>query len=129
MAARFYLLLWGKKCSPNTSQVIFLQKRITPTHPPLYFNENQVVIKHEQKHLDLILDSGLTFLSHVREKNYQCKKGYRCNLVLIKVCNEGYPESNIYKLYVRPHLDYGDIICHKFNPEFTLEFTRKLEST
>ena len=35
----------------------------------------------------------------------------------------------MYKLYVRPHLDYGDIIYHKFDPAFTLEFTRKLEST
>ena len=35
----------------------------------------------------------------------------------------------IYKLYVRPHLDYGDIIYHKFDPELTMEFTRKLEST
>ena len=32
----------------------------------------------------------------------------------------------MYKLYVRPHLDYGEIICHKFDPELTLEFTKKL---
>ena len=35
----------------------------------------------------------------------------------------------MYKLYVRPHFGYGDIIYHKFDPEFALEFTRKLEST
>ena len=35
----------------------------------------------------------------------------------------------MYKLYVRPHLDYGNIIYHKFDPDFTLEFTRKLGST
>ena len=34
----------------------------------------------------------------------------------------------MYKLYVRPHLDYGDIIYHKFDPELTLEFTKKLET-
>ena len=27
---------------------------------------------------------------------------------------------------MRPHLDYGDIIYHKFDPELTLEFTKKL---
>ena len=41
--------------------------------------------------------------------------------------------DQIYELYVRrdvrPHLDYGDIIYLKFDPEFTLEFTGKLEST
>ena len=37
--------------------------------------------------------------------------------------------DQIYKLYVRPHLDYGDIIYHKYDPEFKLHFTKRLEST
>ena len=37
--------------------------------------------------------------------------------------------DQIYKLYVRPHLDYGDIIYHKYDPEFKLDFTKRLEST
>ena len=36
--------------------------------------------------------------------------------------------DQIYKLYVRPHSDYGDIIYHKYDPEYTLELTKKLES-
>ena len=36
--------------------------------------------------------------------------------------------DQMYKLYVRPHLDYGDIIYHKFDTELTLEFTKKLET-
>ena len=27
------------------------------------------------------------------------------------------------------HLDYGDIIYHKYNPEYTLKLTKKLKST
>ena len=54
---------WKIQFNPDITkqavQVIFSQKRIKPTHPPLYFNENQVVIKKEQKHFGLILDSGL----------------------------------------------------------------------
>ena len=34
----------------------------------------------------------------------------------------------MYKLYVRPHCDYGDIIYHKFEPKLTLDFTKKLET-
>ena len=41
---------------------------------------------NEHKHLGIILDSKLFFVSH------------------IKTLNE------LYKLYVRPHLDYGDVI-------------------
>ena len=33
-----------------------------------------------------------------------------------------------YKLYVRPHLDYGDLIYHKDDPEVSLSLTRRLES-
>ena len=35
----------------------------------------------------------------------------------------------MYKLYVRPHLDYGNIIYHKYDPELNLDFTKKLEAT
>ena len=37
--------------------------------------------------------------------------------------------DQIYKLYVGPHLDYGDIIYHKYDPEIKLDFTKRLEST
>ena len=30
---------------------------------------------------------------------------------------------------MRPHLDYGDIIYHKYDPEFKLDFTKRVEST
>ena len=35
--------------------------------------------------------------------------------------------DQIYKLYVRPHLDYGDIIYHKYDPDKQLNFTEQLE--
>ena len=35
--------------------------------------------------------------------------------------------DQIYKLYVRPHLDFGDIIYHKYDPEMRLTFTQRLK--
>ena len=32
------------------------------------------------------------------------------------------------KLYVRPHFDYGDIIYHRNDSDFRLDFTNKLEA-
>ena len=110
-------------------QVIFSQKRIKPAHPILYFNENQVVTKQEQKHLGLILDSGLTFHSYVREKIISARRDICVIQFLSKYVMRDVLGQMYNKLYVRPHLDYGDIIYHKFDPSFTLEFTRKLEST
>ena len=37
--------------------------------------------------------------------------------------------DQIYKIYVKPHLDYGDIIYHKYHPEMRLTFTERLEQT
>ena len=31
-----------------------------------------------------------------------------------------------FKIYIRPHLDYGDIIYHRFDPEMQLDITNKL---
>ena len=37
--------------------------------------------------------------------------------------------DQMYKLYVRPHLDYGDIVYHKVDPELSLNFTKKPEAS
>ena len=76
----------------------------------------------------MILDSGLTFHSHVREKIISARRGIGVIRFLSKYVMRDVLDQ-MYKLYVRPHLDYGDIIYHKFDPDFTLEFTGKLEST
>ena len=109
-------------------QVIFSQKRNKPIHPPIYFNEPEVVIKPEQKHLGMILDSSLNFQSHVREKIVSARRGigvirYMSRNVTRKALDQ------MYKVNVRPHLDYGDIIYHTYDPELNLDFTKKLEAT
>ena len=63
------------------------------------------------KHLGLFLDSALNFSKHVKETILVAFKGisllkYLSKYVDRKVLNLSY------KLYVRPHLDYGDIIYH-----------------
>ena len=123
---------WKMQINPDVTkqavQVIFSQKRDKPIHPPIYFNESGVVTKSEQKHLGMILDSSLNFQSHVREKIVSARRGigvirYMSRYVTREVLDQ------MYKLYVRPHLDYGDIIYHKYDPELNLDFTKKLEAT
>ena len=107
-------------------QVIFSQKKEVLAHPPVFFNE--AVVKAEHKHLGMILDSKLSFQSHVREAIIKAMKGIGIIRFLSKYVS-GNVLDQIYKLYVRPHLDYGDIIYHRHDPEFKLEFTKRLEST
>ena len=122
---------WKMQFNPDINkqavQVIFSQKRTKLIHPPLFFNDAPVVIKDEQKHLGMVLDSALNFRSHVREKIISARKGIGVIRYLSKYVSRDVLDQ-MYKLYVRPHLDYGDIIYHKFDPELTLEFTKKLET-
>ena len=123
---------WKMQFNPDKTkqavQVIFSQKNIKANSSSLLLGENQGVIKREQKHLGLILNSGLTFHSYVREKIISARRGIGVIRFLSKYVSRD-ALGQMYKPYVRPHLDYGDIIYLKFDPEFTLEFSGKLEFT
>ena len=114
--------------SKQASQVIFYQNKGMVVHPPIFFNGSKVAIKLEHKHLGIILDSKLNFHSHIREGIIKAIRGIGIICLLSKYVSRDVLDQ-IYKLYVRPHLDYGDIIYHKYDPEFKLDFTKKLEST
>ena len=97
-------------------------------HPTVFFNGSEVAVKMEHKHLGMILDSKLNFQSHIREAIIKARRGIEIIHFLSKYVSWDVLDQ-IYKLYVRPHLDYGDIIYYKYDPEFKLDFTKKLEST
>ena len=97
-------------------------------HPLIYFNRSEVVLKQEQKHLGMILDSELNFYSHVKEKVVNARKAIGVTRFMSRYVTREVL-SQMYKLYVRPHLDYGDIIYHKYDPHMVLDFTKKLEAT
>ena len=66
---------------------------------------------HEHRHLGLILDTKLSFERHINEKNIKAKK----IIGIIKHLSNYLPIKTLdlmYKLLVRPHLGYCDIICH-----------------
>ena len=76
----------------------------------------------------MILDSKLDFHSHVREAIVKARRGIGMIRFLSRYVSREVLDV-IYKLHVRPHLDYGDIIYHKYDPEMRLTFTQKLEQT
>ena len=63
------------------------------------------------KHLGVYLDSALSYSKHVKEVVLKAQKG----VSLLKYLSK-YVDSKVfnlsYKLHVRPHLDYGNIIYH-----------------
>ena len=76
----------------------------------------------------MILDSKLDFQSHVREAIVKARRGIGMIRYLSRYVSREVLDV-IYKLHVRPHLDYGYIIYHKYDPDMRLTLTQKLEQT
>ena len=112
----------------NIPYMFFPRKKDAVIHPPMFFNESKVADKTEHKHLSLILSSKLNFQSHIREAIIKARRGIGTICFLSKYVTQKV-QDQIYKMYVRPHLYYGDVIYHKYDPELKLDFIRKLEST
>ena len=89
--------------------MIFSRKINKIDHPPLYFNQNLVKSSSTHKHLGMVLDTRLDFNLHL--KNVQNKVNKTIGL-LRKLQNAlpGRSLSTIFKSFIRPLLDYGDII-------------------
>ena len=70
---------WKMQFNPEKAkqsvQVKFSQNRDESNHPLVYFNESEVLVKHEQKRLGMIPDSCLNFHNHVRQKIIDARKG------------------------------------------------------
>ena len=63
------------------------------------------------KHLGVYLDSRLDFSKHVREAIIKATKGIGILKHLSRYVSRKVLDLS-YKLYIRPHLDYGDVIYH-----------------
>ena len=77
-----------------------------------------------QKHLGMLLDVELDFQGHL--KNIYSKVNKTIGL-LRKLHNTlpRLPLLTIYKSFIRPHLDYGDVI---YDQAYTASFYQKIES-
>ena len=99
----------------KTEEVIFSWKRTKPHHPILKLGNEEVKTSAEHNHLGMILDHKLDFQSHIREVILKARRGIGLIKYLSKYVSREVLDQ-VYKLYVRPHLDYGDIIYHRFDP-------------
>ena len=94
------------------------------THPPLFFNNAIVFQTNSQKHLGVTLDLKLTFEEHLlnvfETVNRTIDLTRKLQSVLPRITL-----VTIYKDFVRPHLDYGDIL---YDQVFNNSFHNRLES-
>ena len=117
-------IIFNPDLAKQAQEVIFSRKLKKPVHPYLTFNNSQVSQTESQKHLGLILDNKLNFNEHLKGVLDKISK----TMGLIRKFQPILPRFSlltIYKTFVRPHLDYGDMICDQ---TYKASFHRKLES-
>ena len=108
----------------QAQKVIFCRKIKKTTHSPLVFNDAIVSQTNSQKHLGITLDLKLTFEEHLL---YVFKTVNR-TIGLIGKLRNVLPKISlvtIYEAFVRPHLDYEDIL---YDQAFNNSFHDRLES-
>ena len=111
----------------KTDELLFSVKKLRPVHPPLRLGNEEITSKTEP-YLGMILDSKLSFKSHVSEAILKARRGIGLIRNLSQYVSRDVLDQ-MYKLYVRPHLDYGDIIYHKYDPDLSSVITKRLEQT
>ena len=108
----------------QAQEVIFSRKIKKPLHTPLNFNNTNVKQTAFQKHLGLIFDSQLSFEEHLKTIFSKVNK----TIGVIRKLRNSSPRPSLmtlYKSFIRPHLDYGDII---YDQPFNNSFQYKIES-
>ena len=98
----------------QANEVYFPRKSNAGVHLPVDLNNSPVQLFESHKHLGIVLDKHLNFREHLAKKIKICNK----LIGTIKHLSFHLPRKSlltIYKSFVRPHLDYGDIIYD--NPE------------
>lgn len=106
---------WKMEFNPEIAkqaiEVIFSTKYKRDVHPPLSCNGIPVSRQEWTKHLGFHLDEKLSFKKHVSEAIIKAKKGIALLKFLSKYINREKLDL-AYKMHVRPHLEYGDVIFH-----------------
>ena len=101
----------------------------TSTYCPIAFDGIAIVPVCDHKHLGLILDSKLTFNKHIDEKISIANRG----VGVIRRLYHYFPRKSmiqIYKSFIRLHLDYCDIIYHKhLHDIFSSEYYSEIASS
>ena len=104
---------WKMQFNPDpnkqANEVYFTRKTTSHDYLPIIFNGNRVQQCNSQKHLGLILDKQLNCNEHVDKKIIICNK----LIGSIKYPSSLLPRKSlltIYKSFIRPHLDYCDIL-------------------
>ena len=94
------------------------------SHPSVYFNNIPINLTSVHKHLGMLVDDKLSYEHHLKFVLNKIKK----TIGLLRKFQQILPRQSlitIYKSFIRPHLDYGDIV---YDRAFNESFHKNLQS-
>ena len=107
---------WKMRFNPDLNkqdqELVFRRKIDKIDHPPEYFNLNfKVKSSSTLKHLGMVLDTKLDFNLHLKNVQSKVNKtiGFLCKL---RNTLPGTSLITIFKSFLRPHFNNGDIIVY-----------------
>ena len=104
-------MLFNPEPSKPAEEVIFTNPNTT-SYQTVSYSGVDVMPVHYHKHLGFVLDSKMNYIKHIDGKIGKANQG----IGLIKRLYNYLPRKaliQIYKSFIRPHLDYCDVIYHK----------------
>ena len=109
-------MIFNPDLSKQAQEVILSRKTNKISHPTTTFTKVPVACTSCQKHLGLHLDEKLNFNQHINIKNSKSNKGIGIierifHILARKIL------LTINKFFIRPHLDYCDVIYDQQNNE------------
>ena len=128
-AVQDWVYQWKMSFNPDPAkqaeQVIFSTKVFKVEHTAIYFRGSEVETVPHHKHIGLILDETLNFAEHIKEAIIKARRGIGIIRFLSKYVHRDVLDQ-MYKLYVRPNLNYGDVVYHNQDSSLMskLEFTQ-----
>ena len=117
-------MLFNPDPNKPTQEVLFSRKNKVQVHPTINLNNIQVERTSYQKHLGILHDEKLNFKQHIDSVIPKINKG----ISVIKKLRHSLPRKSlltVYKAFLRPLIDYGDIVYNQPQNEY---FCEKLKS-
>ena len=121
--AHQWKMIFNPDLTKQAVEVVFSSKNNPTKFDDLSFHGIPVKKVDDTKHLGLLLHQKLSFDPHLDKKIKEARQG----VGLMKQIYPYVPRAaleTVYKMYIRPHLDYCDIIFHvpyRDNPAFLSE--------
>ena len=111
--------------SKQAQEVIFSRICTKKNHPPIYFHDIPVTQTTVQKHIGMYLDEKLNYNTYVKRNSARFIK--RLDSSETSPINLRQALVTIYKAFIRPYCEYGDILYAKPNNETFINKTEKAQ--